>query len=221
MRLQLQTSKAVTDAILADPARAAHVDVIDTRYWQCLADGKLFAPDGEGKLAFREIRTNTFGRDAIMPTKAEFVYKQVREYRDKFPDKAVVAGHGGFGPLPVLMAGGASPVSAESASPFAGGPRNDAALLKFIAECVADVLPTMRPVDGFAGEAWCLADAKRSAVLIYSAAGEAIALAQPLGATNATWFNPRTGETTSVKFGDGKTIAKPSAEAWLLLARDK
>ena len=221
VRLQLQTSKAVTDAILADPARAAHVDVIDTRYWQCLADGKLFAPDGEGKLAFREIRTNTFGRDAIMPTKAEFVYKQVREYRDKFPDKAVVAGHGGFGPLPVLMAGGASPVSAESASPFAGGPRNDAALLKFIAECVADVLPTMRPVDGFAGEAWCLADAKRSAVLIYSAAGEAIALAQPLGATNATWFNPRTGETTSVKFGDGKTIAKPSAEAWLLLARDK
>ena len=221
IRVQLQTSKAVTDAILADPARAAHVDVIDTRYWQYLADGKLFAPDGEGKLAFREIRTNTFGRDAIMPTKAEFVYKQVREYRDKFPDKAIVAGHGGFGPLPVLMAGGASPVSAESGSPFAGGPRDDAALVKFIATRMADVLPTMRPLDGFAGDAWCLADAKRSAVLIYSAMGEAIALAQPLAAKDATWFNPRNGETTPAKLGDAKTIAKPSAEAWLLLARDK
>ena len=221
IRLQLETSKAVTDAILADAARAAHVDVIDTRYWQYLEDGKLFAPDGLGKLAFREIRTNTFGRDAIMPTKAEFVYRQVREYRDKFPDKAVVAGHGGFGPLPVLMAGGASPVSAESAAGFAGGPRDDAALVKFIATRVSDVLPQLRPVDGLAGDAWCLADAKRACVLIYSAAGEAITLAQPLAAANATWFNPRNGETAPAKTGDAKTIAKPSADAWLLLVRVK
>ncbi len=219
VRIQLQTSKAVTDAILADPVRGPHVDVIDTRYWQYLADGKLFAPDGQGKLAFREIRTNTFGRDAIMATKAEFVYRQVREYRDAFPGKAVVAGHGGFGPIPVLMAGGASPVSAESASPFAGGPRDDAALLRFVAARVADVLPTMRPVDGLAGEAWCLADAKRTAVLIYSAAGDAITLAQPLPVADATWFNPRNGAVTTANLGGAQMIAKPSGEAWLLLVR--
>ena len=222
VRQQLQTSKAVTDAILADPARAALIDVIDTRYWQYLPDGKLFAPDGEGKLAFREIRNNTFGRELAIGTKAEYVYQQTREYRDKFPDKAVLTGHGGFGPIPVLMAGGASPVTSEGGGAGAPrGARDDAALVKFVADRVADVLPTMRPVDGLAGDAWCLADAKRATVLIYSAEGEAIALTQPLAATEATWFNPRNGETTAAKIAGTKSIAKPSAEAWLLLARDK
>jgi hypothetical protein len=219
VRLQLQTSKAVTDAILADPVRGPHIDVIDTRYWQYLADGKLFAPDGQGKLAFREIRTNTFGRDAILPTKAEFVYRQVREYRDRFPDQAVVAGHGGFGPIPVLMAGGASPVSAESASPFAGGPRNDAAFYRFLDEHLADVLPTLRPLDGLAGEAWCLADAKRTVVLVYSPAGATITLTQPLTGARAMWFNPRDGTTQPATLAGEIAVTKPSVEAWLLLVR--
>lgn len=222
VRLQLQTSKAVTDAILADPARAAHVDAIDTRYWQYLEDGTLFAPDGLGKLAFRELRTERFGRDAIMPSKPEFVYRQVREYRDRFPDKAIITGHAGFGPLPVLMAGGAAPVLAESTAPRVGDPRDDAALLKFVAERVADVLPRMKPADGLASDAWCLADPARTAVLIYSAAGETIALTRTLAApaaADALWFNPRNGETTPAKLGDGKSIAKPTAGPWLLLVR--
>lgn len=220
IRIQLQTSKAVTDAILADPVRGPHVDVIDTRYWQYLADGKLFAPDGQGKLAFRELRTEAFGRDAIMATKAEYVYQQVREYRDKFPDKAVVAGHGGFGPLPVLLAGGASPVSAESASPNAGGPRNDAAVYGFIAEKVADILPKLRPLDGFAEDAWCLASADKSAVLIYSLTGSAITLreALPSEAKEAIWFNPRDGRSEPAR-GAGNSFTKPTADAWLLLVR--
>ena len=220
VHLQLQTSKAVTDAILADPLRAAHVDVIDLRYWQYLADGTLFAPDGLGKLAFRELRTEKFGRDAIMPSKAEFVYREVREYRDRFPAKAIIAGHAGFGPVPVLMAGGSAAMVAESTPPRAGDPHDDAALLRFVAERVADVLPRMKPADGLAGDAWCLADPARTAVLIYSATGETITLTQPLAAaSDAVWFNPRNGETTPAKLGDGKSIAKPTAEAWLLLVR--
>ncbi|MEY2878945.1 MAG: hypothetical protein RLZZ15_1325, partial [Verrucomicrobiota bacterium] len=221
VRQQLQTSKAVTDAILAEPVRAALIDIIDTRYWQVLPDGKLFAPDGEGKLAFREIRNATFGREVPIGTTAEFVYRQTRDYRDRFPDKAVLTGHGGFGPIPVLMGGGASPVVSEGGG--AGAPRggrDDAALLKFVSERVADALPTMRPVDGLAADAWALADAARTAVLIYSAAGNAIALAQPIAATEAIWFNPRTGETRAGKLAAGaKFVAKPSAEAWLLLVR--
>ncbi len=219
IRLQLQTSKAVTDAILADPIRGAHIDVIDTRYWQYLADGKLFAPDGEGKLAFREIRTNTFGRDAIMPTKAEFVYQQVRAYRDKFPGKAIVAGHGGFGPIPVFMSGGASPVSAESGSPQAGERRNDAAFYAFLDEQLAAVMPQLKPVDGFAPDAWVLADTARTTVVIYSMNGGSISLASPLPGKTATWFNPRDGKTSRANLGDGKAITKPTGEAWLLLVR--
>ncbi|MBI5768147.1 MAG: hypothetical protein HZA93_10150 [Verrucomicrobia bacterium] len=219
VRQQLQTSKAVTDAILADPARAALIDVIDTRYWQYTEDGKLFAPDGLGKLAFREIRNNTFGREVAVPTKADYVYKIVREYRDKFPDKAVVAGHGGFGPLAVLMAGGASPVNSEGGVFRAGGARDDAGLTRFIAEQLAGVLPRMRPVDGLAGEAWCLADATWKTVLIYSAAGETITLAQALPASEATWFNLRDGETKKTKLGAATSVAKPSSGEWLLLVR--
>ncbi len=218
IRIQLQTSKAVTDAILADPVRGAHVDAIDTRYWQYLEDGKLFAPDGEGKLAFRELRTNAFGRDAVMPTKAEYVYRIVREYRDKFPDKAVVAGHGGFGPIPVLMAGGASPVNAEGGAFGAGGPRDDAACTRFVNEKIADALPRMKPVDGFAHDAWMLADAKREAVLIYSPSGATIEIQQPL-AGEGTWFNPRDGKTQPAKIEAGTTIAKPSEAAWMLWVR--
>src|SRR5436189_234128 len=34
VRIQLATSKDITDAILADPVRARQVAVIDMRYWQ-------------------------------------------------------------------------------------------------------------------------------------------------------------------------------------------
>ncbi|HVW22414.1 MAG TPA: DUF6298 domain-containing protein [Opitutaceae bacterium] len=219
VRLVLQTSKAVTDAILADPARAAAVDAIDTRYWQYLANGKLFAPDGLGKLAFRELRTNAFGRDAAIPTKAEYVYRQVREYRDRFPAKAVIAGTGGFGPIPVLMAGGAEYLSAEGQVARAGGEHNDAALDDFVAREVAADLPAMRPADGLVPGAWCLGAAGRG-WLVYSPGGETIRFARDpgLSGSRALWFNPRTGQTQPAQGRDG-AFGKPTAEAWLLWVR--
>jgi hypothetical protein len=217
VRLVLQTSKAVTDAILADPVRAAHIDVIDTRYWQYLTDGTLFAPDGLGKLAFRELRTNQFGRDAGIPTKAEYVYRQVREYRDKFPDKAVIAAPGGFGPIPILLAGGASYAGAEGQLAADGGPHDDRALVQFISEHVADALPHMRPTDGVVADAWCLADEGRHR-LVYSPAGDAIKFARAIDArgTEAIWFNPRNGQTQAAQLDGGLSVAKPTSEAWLL-----
>lgn len=218
--LSLQTSKAVTDAILADSVRAAQVDVIDQRYWQYTADGKLFAPDGEGKLAFREIRNTTFGREATLTSSPELVYKQVREYRDRFPTKAIVASPSGAGPIPILMAGGASPVGGEGAFRPVGGPRNDGAITRFIQERLADVLPRLKPVDDVARDAWVLGD-PATAWLFYSAEGPAITLNRAL-ATNgltALWFNPRDGTTVSANVGAGMSIAKPDANAWLLLLR--
>lgn len=217
VRIVLQTSKAVTDAILADPVRAAHVDVIDTRYWQYLTDGTLFAPDGQAKLAFRELRTNQFGRDAGIPTKAEYVYKQVREYRDKFPDKAVIAAPGGFGPIPILLAGGASFAGAEGQLASDGGAHDDKALVKFVEENIAGALPRMRPVDGVVADAWCLADPGQS-WLIYSPGGDAIKFSKAIGASGAEamWFNPRNGETQTAKVDGNPSLAKPTNEAWLL-----
>jgi hypothetical protein len=221
VHIALQTSKAVIDAILADPARAALVDIIDLRYWQYLPDGKLFAPDGKGKLAFRELRTEAFGRDAIMRSTPELVYRQVREYRDRYPDKAVICGHAGFGPLPVLMAGGSEAVVAEATPPRDGPPHDDLATLRFINERVADILPQMKPLDGLAENAWCLA-ADGRAWMFYSLAGDSIRLAHALDAKNArgVWFNPRDGKVTDATLAPGaQTIAKPSSEAWVLLVR--
>lgn len=216
IRLVLQTSKAVTDAILADPARAAHVDVIDTRYWQYLEDGRLFAPDGRGKLAFRELRTNAFGRDAAIPTTAEYVYRQVREYRDRFPGKAVIAGQGGFGPMPVLMAGGAGFLSAEGEAVRAGGPHDDNALVRFVARNLAAELPRMKPVDGLVAGAWCLGEEGRQ-WLVYSPSGATLAFSRDLGmpGASAVWFNPRTGRTEPAPWTGGN-LSKPDGEAWLL-----
>ncbi|HET7896505.1 MAG TPA: DUF6298 domain-containing protein, partial [Flavisolibacter sp.] len=50
----LSTTKDVQDAILADPARAAVVDLIDIRYWHYQEDGKAYEPKGGQNLAPRQ-----------------------------------------------------------------------------------------------------------------------------------------------------------------------
>ena len=67
VRIQLATSKDITDAILADPVRARQVAVIDMRYWQYRPDGSLWAPPGGKNLAFREMIAKDFGRSDDTP----------------------------------------------------------------------------------------------------------------------------------------------------------
>ena len=99
VRIQLATSKDITDAILADPVRARQVAVIDMRYWQYRPDGSLWAPQGGRNLAFREMIGIDFKRPGDTPpdTTPLQVYRQVREYHDKYPDKAIVAWNGARG----------------------------------------------------------------------------------------------------------------------------
>lgn len=230
VRVSLTTSKDITDAILSDPVRSRQIAVIDLRYWQQQSDGKLWAPRGDVNLAFREQNAALFGRGADTPpdTKPWLVYRGVREYRDKFPDRAIIAWHGGAGPIPILMAGGAHVLmrnpSAGQSQPIAA----DAVLLdRFVREKLGAVLPKLEPRDGWLADAernWCLADAGEN-LLIYSLEGESIALAEgfPRGKYQGTWFDPQTGKTqpldASTQFSVGAGIAKPSATDWLLLLR--
>jgi hypothetical protein len=86
--IALSAPKDVQDAVLADPARAAIVDVIDLTYWFRTDDGKEFAPAGGQSLAPREhLRKWKDGRPS-----AASVAAMVREYRGKFPGKAVITG---------------------------------------------------------------------------------------------------------------------------------
>jgi hypothetical protein len=104
----LSVTRDVQDSILAMPAYAALVDIIDIRYWHYQADGTAYEPKGGLNLAPRQHAR------LLKPKKTSFeqVYRAVKEYKEKFPEKAVLYSgdsYTEFG-MAVLMAGGSLPV---------------------------------------------------------------------------------------------------------------
>lgn len=102
--IALSTTKDVQDAILADPARADAVQVIDIRYWHYQADGTVYAPEGGQNLAPRQHAR------LLKPkkTSAEQVYRAVSEYKSRFPEKAVIYNGDNYPSMAwaIFMAGG-------------------------------------------------------------------------------------------------------------------
>jgi hypothetical protein len=100
----LSTTKDVQDSILADSSLAAIVNLIDIRYWAYRSDGTAYAPKGGQNLAPRQhARLIKVGKRSFEQT-----YRAVHEYRQKFPDKAVIYSgdnYDNFG-WAVFMAGG-------------------------------------------------------------------------------------------------------------------
>lgn len=82
----LSVTKDVQDSILALPAYAAVVDLIDIRYWHYQADGTTYEPKGGQNLAPRQHAR------LLKPKKTSFeqVYRAVKEYKEKFPGKVVM-----------------------------------------------------------------------------------------------------------------------------------
>jgi hypothetical protein len=229
VRIELATSKDITDAILANLARARQVAVIDMRYWQYRPDGSLWAPPGGKNLAFREAITADFNRgagDAPPDTTPRQVYRQVREYHDRYPDKAIVAWNSGAGPIPVLMAGGAEALMRNPSAGQGQGKTVDRTPLDaFVREHLARSLMNMQPRDGMMEDpetTWCLADDRSETMLVYSLAGTAVKFAQALPREGYTglWFDPQTGKTQPAE-AVAPVMTKPRAEAWLLLLRAK
>ncbi|NDV83220.1 hypothetical protein D0T87_14680 [Bacteroides sp. 51] len=86
VKVMLSATKDVTDAVLADAAYAAMVDIIDIRQWHYRADGSLYAPQGGVSLAQRQYaRLEEVGDDG-----PDAVYRAVSEYRSEYPDKVIV-----------------------------------------------------------------------------------------------------------------------------------
>jgi hypothetical protein len=107
----LSVTKDVQDSILSNPAYAVVVNLIDIRYWHYQADGTAYEPKGGQSLAPRQHAR------LLKPKKTSFeqVYRAVKEYRDKFPNKAVVYSgdsYPEFG-MAVFMAGGSLPVLSQ------------------------------------------------------------------------------------------------------------
>ena len=138
----LSAPKNVQDAILADPERAPYVDVIDIRYWAYTAGDGLYAPEGGKNLTPRQHLRQT----KLKPGGFAAIVKAVREYRTRYPDKAVTyyadmncpSGRDGWA---VLIGGGSLPNVK-------------------LPDRLAKVIPTLMPADGIvSGEGqWCLAN---------------------------------------------------------------
>ena len=141
----LSVTKDVQDSILQIPAYAAIIDIIDIRYWHYQADGSAYAPMGGQSLAPRQHAR------LLKPRKTSFeqVYRAVKEYRDKYPGKAVIYSgdsYPEFG-IAAFMAGGSM-----AQLPAATAPE----LLKAAA--------AMKPVKSGNAEEYLLSDGKRTIV---------------------------------------------------------
>jgi hypothetical protein len=209
IRIALTTGKQTTDAILADPVRSKQIAMVDMRYWEYQPDGTLFAPRAGENHAFRELISQAFPgyTDTPPATTPQMVYKETREYRDKYPNIALMPMEDGAGPIPILMGGAASqsalaggrpPVSAtpqQTASAMyplrpatpatpsgAGRTANnpDRIIEQFVRTYLATDLMKMSPKDGWVTapeRTWVLAGTAAEPILIYSLSGVDITLA--------------------------------------------
>jgi hypothetical protein len=141
----LSVTKDVQDSILNNPAYASLVDLIDIRYWHYQADGTAYAPKGGQNLAPRQHAR------LLKPKKTSFeqVYRAVKEYRLRYPGKAVIYSgdsYPEFG-VAVFMAGGSLPVLSTNL---------DRELIKTAAG--------MKPVDSPNKNEYILSDGKNSII---------------------------------------------------------
>ncbi len=229
IRIALTTSKQTTDAILEDPVRSKQIAVVDMRYWEYRPDGSLFAPKAGEDHAFRELISQAFPgyTDTPPPTTPEQVYREVREYRDRYPDVVLMPMEEGAGPIPVLM-GGAGSQSALQSRPAAltataaeratamypvrqrsselpnPAANPDRIIERFVHTYLATKLMKMAPKDGWVTapeRTWVLAGGEADPVLICSLSGADITLASALPAKTykAMWFDPGSGTAQDAK----------------------
>jgi hypothetical protein len=197
VKLLLDTSKNVTDGILADPALARQGAVIDMRYWHYLPDGSLwrrwwpepFLP----RVASGRIRRPQHARAGVPPG---------ARIPGRVPGQAFVSWHSRVGQIPALMAGGAQMLTPDPTAGHGQGRAVDRTPLDgFVQQYLADALADMVPQDGWVAEGernWVLEDTRQRRVLLYSLSGAQISSIRELarGKYDGVRFDPRTGQTT-------------------------
>lgn len=171
----LSATKDVQDAILSDPKRALMVDLIDIRYWWYQDNGQAYAPPGGASLAPRQHARNLKPRG----TNFDQVYRAVREYRTRFPDKPILysADTNDQQAWAVLFGGGSLPGIGVD-----------------LPEDLAKAIPQMTPCD--LKDAYALAN-QGEQYLLYAPGGRSITidLSTSKATFIATWHSTRDGST--------------------------
>jgi hypothetical protein len=192
----LGATKDVQDAILADPERSKLVSVIEMKYWWYTAAAGAYDPPGGQSLAPRQ-------QQRVWKGKANrsdgATARQIREYRNKFPDKAIVCDYDGLDGWIALAAGASAP-------PIKGAVN---------AELLA-ALPKMRPYEPtstkLASEQYALAELGQN-YLVCSLGEPTVTLDLPTGAKYAVRWIDRNGELSDAESVDGgkvQTFTPPS-----------
>lgn len=188
----LSTTKDVQDAILADPVRSKLVEVIDTKAWYYLPNGKMYAPGGGLSLAPRQydrLRLKNIVQETGNPPSekaakatqpADLMYWAVRDYREAYPEKAVI-------------------FSSETASvgwpAFMGG-GSICSLPADLPEGFLESAAAMKPMDmAGADNCWILGDIDKG-YIAYVKSGSAVRLdlSESAGRFKAQWLDARTGK---------------------------
>jgi hypothetical protein len=198
--LGLSCTKDVQDAILADKERAAHVAVIDLRYWWYAGNGTLYAPRGGENLSPRQqLRAWTGSRSRS----DEQTARQVREYRNRYPDKAILCSFDKANGWAVLAAGGSMPNLPQL---------KDDRLLA--------ALPRMKPFEPstrLAQGQWALAEPGQH-YLVYAPSGGKIRLdlSAAEGTYQARWLEPGSGKVSAAatEVRGGKVIECSPPDKW-------
>jgi hypothetical protein len=192
--IALSAPKDLQDAILADPAREPHVDIIDIRYWAYTAGDNLYAPPGGRNLAPRQHLRQTNQK----PGGFAAIAKAVREYRNRFPKKAVTyyadmhcpSGRDGWA---VLIGGGSL------------------SNLK-LPEKLARIVSTMTPADNIvmAEGVWCLANRQGDALIYLDGAGQTleINLPQSRNKLRLHWIDVKTNNISTEEIASVDQLAR-------------
>ena len=193
----LSVTKDVQDTVLNNPGYAKTVDLVDIRYWYYQADGTVYAPRGGQNLAPRQHAR------LLKPKKTSFdqVYRAVREYRDKYPAKAVTYSADSYPEFgwAVFMAGGSLPVLPAS---------TDTAFLQAAAN--------MHPLKS--GDSYALGNSNSLIIYAGNASGIQADLSNIKGVLTCRFINTRDGrlaaasavveggKTTSIEMPAGTSI---------------
>lgn len=238
VHIGLGATKDVLDGILGDSSRAAKVSVMDLRYWWYEAGGSLFAPVGGKEVPGRYAA----GFEIAGRSSPRQIYRQVKQYRTRFPDKGIVHAINATRQetWAFLMSGGSmlirrmeypnSPGTEPWKPPDTYIAPEDSAVIQttydFVRSHLATLLPEMTPeelVPGNPEGLWCLAKTDQT-YLVYLLEGGRLRLdlSRASGAFRARWFNPRTGALTdanggTVRGGGFLDMEAPGGDDWALL----
>jgi len=234
VKIGLVGTKDVVDAVLADPVRGPRVCMVCLSYWWYTADGTLYAPAGGREVAGR------YTGQLAKATSPASLYRQIREYRERYPDRALIQHH----PIELektwafLMGGGSMIVSGmqyrDSQPPKQPWEPPDAYIAPeeslviqptydFIRMHLAKALPRMKPIDSGQDDVWCLAQEGRQ-YLVLALQGNSVTV--DLSGTSskrfrAQWFDPRTGDLSPARnalvTGDGKVSFATPDDYWHVL----